>query len=186
MEIKETTMLIELFPRAHARLAALPLLGPDLDGLACRLSARGLQPPEIRKRLSRAPALAARLQASGLRQWRTLSRAQLLAFAPSPARQDRGLSALVRSLAEDLAARGVLRAPEPTPGERVLARYREFLAQVRGCAPATIRCHGLTVRELLAFLAFDQHPAALRTLAAPQLEAFLKAFGSNRSAGGPP
>ena len=171
-------MLIELFPRAHARLTVLPLLGPDLDGLARRLSARGLQPPEIRKRLSRAPALAARLQASGLRQWRTLSRAQLLAFAPSPARQDRGLSALVRSLAEDLEARGVLRVPEPTPSERVLACYREFLAQVRGCAPATIRCHALTVRELLAFLAFDQHPAALRTLAAPQLEAFLKALAT--------
>ena len=91
-------MLIELFPRAHARLTGLPLLGPELDGLARRLSARGLQPPEIRKRLSRTPALAARLQAGGLRQWRTLSRAQLLACAPSPARQDRGLSALVRSL----------------------------------------------------------------------------------------
>ena len=130
--------------------------------------------------------MAARLRAGSLRQWRTLSRAQLLAFASSPARQDRGLSTLVRSLAENLEARGVLRAPEPTPGERVLARYREFLAQVQGCAPATIRCHALTVRELLAFLAFDQHPAALRTLAAPQLEAFLKAFGSNRSAGGPP
>ena len=55
---------------------------------------------------------------------------------------------------------------------------REFLAQVRGGAPATIRCHALTVRELLAFLAFDQHPAALRTLAAPQLEAFLKALAT--------
>lgn len=169
-------MLIEWFPRAHARLAALPLLGPELDGLACQLSAQGLQPPEIRKRLSKATVLTARLQAGGLRQWRTLSRAQLLAFAPSPARQDRGLSALVRSLAEYLEARGVLRVPEPTPGERVLASYREFLAQVRGCAPATIRCHALTVRELLAFLAFDQRPAALQTLAAPHLEAFLKAL----------
>ena len=171
-------MLIELFPRAHARLAALPLLGSELDGLACRLSARGLQPPEIRKRISKATALAARLQAGGLRQLHTLSRAQLIACAPPKAREDRALSALVRSLADHLEARGILRAAAPTPSERVLASYREFLEQVRGCAAATIRCHSLTVRELLAFLAFDARPAALRTLAAPQLEAFLKTLAT--------
>ena len=171
-------MLIELFPQSHARLSALPLLGPELDGLARRLSAQGLAPPSIRKRIWKATALDARLQASGLRQIRALSRAQLLACAPRGARGDAALSALVRSLAEHLEARGALRVPPPTPSERLLSSYREFLAQVRGCAAATIRCHSLTVRELLAFLAFDTRPEALRTLAAPQLEAFLKALAT--------
>ena len=109
-------MLIELFPQSHARLSALPLLGPELDGLARRLSAQGLAPPSIRKRIWKATALDARLQASGLRQIRALSRAQLLACAPRGARGDAALSALVRSLAEHLEARGALRVPPPTLG----------------------------------------------------------------------
>lgn len=170
-------MLIELFPQSHARLSALPLLGPELDGLARCLSAQGVPPAAIRKRIWKATALAARLEASGLRQMRALSRAQLLACAP-PGTRDAALSALVRSLADHLEARGILQLPPPTPSERLLSSYREFLAQVRGCAAATIRCHSLTVRELLAFLAFDSRPEALRSLAAPQIEAFLKALAT--------
>lgn len=167
-------MLIDLFPQAHARLAALPLLGTELDGLARWLSARGVQPAAIRKRIWKATALAARLQADGLRQLRDASRAQLLACVPARAREDAALSALVRSLTAYLDARGVLPVPVPPPSERLLAHYRDFLRQVRGCAASTLRYHSHTVRELLASLAFDTDPDALRKLTATQLETFLK------------
>lgn len=170
-------MLIDLFPLAHARLAALPLLGPELDGLARWLAAQGVQPAAIRKRIWKATALATRLQADGLRQLRDVSRAQLLACVPSRARDDAALSALVRSLSAYLDARGVLPVPAPTPSERLLAHYRDFLRQVRGCAASTICYHSYTVRDLLALLAFDTDPDALRKLTAAQIETFLKALG---------
>ena len=169
-------MLIDMFPQAHARLTALPLLGPELDGLSQWLSAQGVQPAAIRKRIWKATALDARLQADGVRQLRTVSRTQLLTCAPPRARDDEALSALVRSLTSYLDACDALPVPEPIPSERLLARYREFLQRVRGCAASTIRYHAHTVRELLATLAFDTDPAALRKLVAPQLETFLKAL----------
>lgn len=169
-------MLIDLLPQAHARLTALPLLGPELDGLARWLSAQGLPPAAIRKRVRKATVLDARLQADGLRQLRTVSRTRLLACAPPRARDEEALSALVRSLTSYLDARGAWPAPAPTPSECLLDRYRDFLQRVRGCAASTVRNHARTVRELLAALAFDTDPAALQKLAAPQLEAFLKAL----------
>ena len=71
-------MLIDLFPRAHARFLKLPLLGDYLDGLARRLTTQGFTPARIRRRVCKAPVLEAMLASLGIRGLGELSRECLL------------------------------------------------------------------------------------------------------------
>ena len=52
-------MLIDLFPRAHARFLKLPLLGETLDGLAEWLAQQRFPPTPSRRRVRKAPVLEA-------------------------------------------------------------------------------------------------------------------------------
>ena len=92
-------MLIDLFPRAHARFAALPLVGSHLDRFVRWLGALGLAKISISRRISRTPRLDNMLRGEGVRELSQLSRADLLAFAPRRSSDDKYLSAVVRSLA---------------------------------------------------------------------------------------
>ena len=171
-------MLIDLFPRTHVRYTCLALLGTQLDGLARWLAARGFPAEAIRERIRKAPILEALLLPLGKGDLGQLSREQLLALAPRPARDNPYLSALVRSLAAYLDELGLLRQTVATPGARLVSAYLDFLGQVRGYAASTLGYHGYTVRELLAFLRFDDDPAALQTLAAPRIEAFMQSVAA--------
>ena len=167
-------MLIDLFPRVHARFIALPLLGPLLDGLARWLVTRGFPDTAIRGRIRKAPVLEALLRRRGVRDFSAVSHAQLLALTARKSQQNIYLSALVRSLAAWLSERGMLAARVATRGERLAGAYRKHLGQVRGLAASTQALHHRTALELLAFLHFDRNPAVLGTLDASRLEAFLK------------
>ena len=169
-------MLIDLFPRAHARYTSLPLLGPHLGGLAWWLREQAFFRVTIRYRMLRSRAPEADLQRQDVRGLGEISRARkLLWFAPSKARDGKHLSALVRSLAVHLEAQGVLQRPSVSRTELLAGTYRDHLAQVRGYARSTAGNHAALARELLGFLRFDDDPDALRTLGSPQLEAFVKA-----------
>ena len=128
-------MLIDLFPRAHARFAALPLLGSQLDRFVRWLDALGFARLPIRQRIRKTP----RLDNLAALWWRprveqALSRAELLAFAPRRSYDDVYLSALVRSQAAYLEERGTLAAPSATPSERLaLTRLTPLRFDVQGC-----------------------------------------------------
>ena len=130
-------MLIDLFPRAHARFLKLPLLGDHLDGLAQWLTTQGFPPSRIRRRVCKAPVLEGMLASLGIRDLGELSRERLLSLAPRPARNQRALSALVRSMAAFLADSDLVRVVGPGPGEILVRSYPEFLRQVRGLAAST-------------------------------------------------
>ncbi len=166
-------MLIDLFPRAHARFLKLPLLGDYLDGLAQRLTTQGFTPSRIRRRVCKAPVLEAMLASLGIRDLGELSRARLLSLAPRPARSQRDLSALVRSMAALLADRDLLQVVDPGPGEVLVRSYLEFLRQVRGLAASTLRHHRRTALGLLKFLGYDDRPEVLKTISPQHIEAFV-------------
>ena len=109
-------MLIDLFPRAHARFSALPLLGPQLDRLVRWLDALGFARIPIRQRIRKTPRLDSLLHWGGVRELSKLSRAELLTFAPRRCYDDVYLSALVRSLAAYLDAESG--AKKPPRGKR--------------------------------------------------------------------
>ena len=64
-------MLVDLFPRAHARFLALPLLGVQIQDFALWLGARGFTRDSIRRRVQRAPTLETLLREGGVRSTAT-------------------------------------------------------------------------------------------------------------------
>ena len=167
-------MIIDLFPRDHARFLKLPLLGDHLDGLAQQLTAQGFSSSRICRRICKAPVLEAMLASLGICDLGELSRDRLLSLAPRrPTRNQRNLSALVRSVTAFLADRDLLRGVDPSPGEVLVRAYLEFLLQVRGLAVPTLRHHRRTALGLLKFLAYDDHPEVLKTISSQHIEAFV-------------
>ena len=173
-------MLIDLFPRAHARYTSLPLLSTHLEGFARWLREQGFSHATIRQRVLRARALEADFQRQDVRGLGELSCAELLRFAPPKAKDAKHLSALVRSLTVYLETQGVLRRPSVSRTQLLVGTYRDHLTQVRGYAHRTAGNHAALARELLGFLRFEDNPDALRTLGPPQLEAFLKAAAARQ------
>ena len=107
-------MLSEMFPRAHARFASLPLLGPHIEEFMGWLSSRGYPPHPIRCRIRETPRLDARLRRRGIRRLADLSAPQLMSFAPRDS-QDNNLIAFLQHL-EDHRRNGV-----PTRNARLAA-----------------------------------------------------------------
>ena len=174
-------MLIDLFPRAHARFAALPLLGPQLDRFVRWLDELGFARIPIRRRIRKTPRLDNLLHCGGVRELSKLSTAELLSFAPRRCYDDAYLSALVRSLAAYLEERGTLATPSATPSERMVGAYRDYLDQVRGLAALTVQQHATSASELLGFLHFDDDPTVLPKLTASPLERFVKSVAARLS-----
>ena len=169
-------MLIDLFPRAHARFLALPLLGPLLDQLARWHADRGFNESQIRGRIRKAPVLEALLVERGLNDLGQVPKSCLLELTVRKSPDDLYLSALVHSQADFLEDRGMLAATAPTPGERLSDAYREHLRQVRGLATSTQAEYRRVALKLLDFLGFDHDPAVLTTLDGPQLDAFVRSM----------
>jgi hypothetical protein len=163
-------MLVDLFPRRHARFSSLPLLGPHLDDFVVWLSAQGHPRLPIRLRVRETPRVDARLRRRGIRQVEDLSRAELLALAPRDSQDDIYLAAMVRSLASYLDARGVLVPPPSTKSQILVQDYRSHLDQVRGLAETTMQHHASSASELLAFLRYDAEPRVLRRLTIGQVD----------------
>lgn len=175
-------MLAEIFPRAHARFASLPLLGPHLDGFVVWLCSQGYPLLPIRLRIRETPRLDALLSRRRVRRLGILSRAQFLEFAPRDSQEDIVLAATVRSLACYLDAHGLLARPAPpTPREQMVAAYRGYLERVRGLAESTLVHHCFTALELLVFVGFDGDLAVLRRVDQRQIEAFVRTSGTRLS-----
>lgn len=176
-------MLTELFPRAHARYAALPVLGPHLDGLVRWLWRVGYPAPRIRERVKAARRLAAQLEHAGVGRPEDLSAARLLSYAPVPAATDVYVAALVRSLVRYFDQEGLLLPAAPTPTNTLVARYRRYLEGVRGLSAHTVTTHASTVVQFLAFVHYDRAPDGLEALDASRLEGFVRETGARLSRG---
>ena len=174
-------MLAELLPRAHARLAALPLLGPHVSKFALWLRSQGYPDLPIRLRLRALPRLEARLGRRGVCGLANVSPAQLRACAPRRGASDLYLFALVRSLESFLDQHGLLAPASRTASEELVAVYRKHLEHVRGLATSTLKNHCDTASSLLAFLKFDRHREPLRDLDSRRIEAFLTATATRRT-----
>lgn len=167
-------MLVELYPRSHARFSSLRLLGPHVDGFVGWLQTLGYPRHPIRLRIRETPRVDARLRRRGVRRLEDLSRAELLGLAPRDSQKDVYLAAVVRSLAEYLDDQGILAPPTETQQQKLVATYRAHLDQVRGLVASTQVHHASTAFELLTFLGYEENPRALKTLKPRQIESFIK------------
>lgn len=170
-------MLAKIYPRAHARYASLPRLGPHLEGFVEWLSSQGYPPLPIRLRVRAAKQLETLLQRDGVARLEDLSAEELLAYAPARSQDDVYRAALVYSLARYLTEQRALAATPSTPALELTALYCKHLERVRGLSAATVRHHASTVRELLAYLGDDDLHAHLRALDEHSVEGFLQVIG---------
>ena len=154
----------------------MPLLGPLLEDFATGLVATRLSPNSGRNRIRKVPGFLTVLGRHCDFQANRLTRHQWLAVGPPGARVGMTLLCLVRSLADYLGERESLAVLVPTPSARLRETYQKHSLEVRGLASSTVRTHIRQARELLAFLEFDDRPAAPRELDAPRLEGFVKAI----------
>jgi integrase/recombinase XerD len=171
-------MLSSLFPQAHRRFHALPIIGGVLDELCEWLAARGHPHKGLRRRVTAAPHLERRLRDAGVRDLSELTVSDLLSFAPSPSRWTLQITAsLVRSLAKYLSERGRLKALPPKLTDQRVFEYERYLLDVRGLAPSTAERVAILVGEFLRFLGYDEDPKKLRNLRGADIQMFLIGLG---------
>jgi integrase/recombinase XerD len=168
-------VLVELFPRIHARFSSLPLLGPHVDDFVIWLHARGHARLPIYRRIREAPRVDKGLRRRGVRSLNQVSRLQLLKLAPQDSQDDIYLAVLVRSLADYLDEQGALADPVKTASQELVDAYRDYLDRVRGFAKMTLAHHASSAAEFLTFLGYEADPGVLRRLKPRKLEAFIKA-----------
>lgn len=170
-------MLAEIYPRAHARYASLPILGPYLDDFVAWLHSEGYPRLPICRRVRAAKPLDALLQRDKVTRLEELSAEQLLAYAPSSSQDDIYRAALVHSLVRYLRGQGALAPSLSTPASELTTSYCRHLEDTRGLAASTVKHHCATAREFLAYLGnCDDAPLKghLRSLAIEAIEDFLE------------
>lgn len=175
-------MLLELYPRVHRRYTSLPIIGPALDGFGTWLLKQGYSTDRTREYFRAAPRLARQLQQRGVRSLSGLTRARLLACAPTDSQADPDLAALVRQLDRYLDAELSLYPPRAaSPLDQRITAYATHLEQVRGFARSTCAYHRRTVTDLLTHLGYEKTPTRLAALTGRDLETFLCAVGPRQT-----
>ncbi len=177
-------MLAEIYPRAHARYASLPILGPYLDGFVVWLHSQGYPRLPICQRVRAAKHLDALLRRDEVARLEELSAEELLAYAPSSSQDDIYRAALVHSLVRYLGAQGALAPSRSTPASELTASYCQHLQHTRGLAVSTVKHHRATVCECLTYLGNfgDAHlDARLRSLDIGAIEGFLEVVAQRLS-----
>jgi len=167
-------MVRDLFPRAHARHAVVPIFG-STDGFAAWLDAQGYRRSTVRGHLRALGRLTRALCRQGHRSWGEQTGEALDRYAGAHAAADPQAAATARALARYLGDAG---PASSTPLAPPLASYREYLATVRGLTHSTIATHVATITELLESLDYTKRPTRLRTLGAGDLETFLQTLGA--------
>lgn len=170
-------MLIELYPRAHARFESLPLLGPHVEEFVVWLGSRGYSRDPMRMRLREMPRLEARLRRRGVRRLVEITASQLRRFAPQDSQDDIEMCALVRSLGQFLEQRHLLAKHKASAREEVVAAYTAYLDRLRGLARSTRVNHGATASEFLQFIGFDRNRNILGRIGQREVESFVVAVG---------
>jgi integrase/recombinase XerD len=166
-------MLVDIYPRFHARFSSLPILGPLVEDFVVWLHGKGYTRLLIQHRVRALSRVDARLRRRGVRRLQGLSRAKLLALAPRDSQDDVYFAAVVRSLALFLDERDVFEPSTPPRSHLLVREYCDYLDQVRGLAETTVMHHASMVSELLAFLGYDADPCVLRRLVIQQIDAFV-------------
>jgi len=171
-------MLDQLFPRVHRRYASLPILGPRLGDFARWLFQQGYPRHRVRHQIRTTRRVEQALHERGVRTLGDITRAELRACAPAYSWDGPDLVGTVRSLGRYLDAQGLLPALD-SPGqiEALVSAYEAYLQDVRGLARSTIAHHRWTAGQFLQHLGYEESPSRLCTLAATDMESFVRASG---------
>ena len=140
-------MLQSLFPKAHSKFRALPLLGSVADGFGDWLAAGGYTHGSQKFAIRFLTQADADLRKRGVRKLTELSRPVLYDSWRGLIETFPNHAGTVRTLARYLNEVGTIetgtieKAPIVTPAQVISDEYGSFLHKVRGCAPSTLSHH---------------------------------------------
>lgn len=175
-------MLDQLFPRVHRRYTSLPVLGARLGDFAGWLFQHGYPLHRVRQQIRTSRRIEVALHEQGICGFSEITRQQLRACAPAYSWDGPDLVGTVRSLERYLDAQGLLPARDP-PGrtETLVSVYETYLHDVRGLAHSTVTHHRVTAGQFLQHLGYEENPSRLSTLAATDVESFVRITGQRLS-----
>lgn len=175
-------MLDQIFPRVHRRYAALPVLGPRLGDFGRWLFQHGYPRHRVRQQIRTTRRIERALHDQGINRLGEITRERLRACAPAYSWDAPDLVGTVRSLERYLDAEGLLPARDPPGRTETLGNsYETYLHDVRGLAPSTVTHHRFTAGQFLQHLGYEENPSGLSTLAATDVESFVRISGQRLS-----
>ena len=175
--MKNHSLLHQLAPRAAAKWASVPVVGPLLQRFASWLSLKGYTHKTIRHRLGFLPKLGRRLQRQDVDLVEELTCEHLDAAEEAYRLRLPQMLQAVRLFRVFLREQELIQevGPDPpSPSEQELRAFGAHLRDVRGLAASSIRGHQRRLRPFLNFLRFDRRGRSLERLASEQIDAFLR------------
>lgn len=174
-------MLQSLFPKAHTKFRALPLLGPVADGFSDWLIASGYSPGSQKFVMRALPHADADFRRRGIRKVADLTRPVLYDAWRGLIKVLPEQAGIVRALARYLNAIGTIatgaveKGPLASPAALISNEYAGYLLEVRGCASSTISHHRLASRCFLEHI--EASGAKFDSLRPSDIEAYVTQAG---------
>jgi len=179
-------MLTRIFPRAHARYVALPLLGSVVNDFATWMLQHGYRKSTLRVDLKIFPRLDGALRRRGAKRPSDITSEMLEACLIAFHRRGQAKIGIIRSLRRYLEVMAIVGPSVPAPGSptsRLVAAYGDHLTKLRGLAHNTVRNHLRTATAFLDHLQHDAMPRRLQRIGAKDLEAFIRQTGKRLARG---
>lgn len=170
-------MLKKFYPFSYKKYSSLAILGPIAEDFTGWLWQHGYSCGYIMHLIWKMPRIEAVLLHRGIRQLRDISQADLVACDKALTRRFPDRRGQARGLERYLHAHGLIKATACNAQQAITRRlnsYARYLKDVQGAAESTIRTNLSMATEFLKHLRIEQHPARLATLAASDLESFIK------------
>ena len=179
-------MLAKLFPRSARRYSTLPLFGPVMDGFDDWLLERGYTHGSRRAELQIVVHVDRYLRRQGARRIQDLTALAFHRCWKALQRRNPTTAGVAHVLERFLRSHDLLPSPPiPTSSaiDAQMAAYSEYLQEVRGFSPSTVRSHIRTAIQFLTFLQFEKAPSVLADVDPSQLEGFIRKVGKSVSRG---
>ena len=179
-------MLEVLFPHAHERYAALPLLGSILDDFARWSLKQGYQRSTLRAQFKTMARVDRSLRRRGASDLTDITPEMLEACWSVFRRRNRMAGGIIQSLQRYLETTRLLQPPASAPSSPTICQlksYSAYLTDVRGLAHNTRRNHIATVTAFLEYLDYDVTPERLKTITVNEVEVFVRRSGKRLNRG---
>jgi integrase/recombinase XerD len=174
-------MLQSLFPGAHQKFRALPLLGSAVDGFDDWLAASGYTPGSRKFSMRFLKDADEDLRKRGVREIAALSRSTLYESWRDLIQVFPNHAGTLRAMARYLNATGIIqtgaieKAASLSPATLLSDEYASYLHRVRGSAASTISHHRHVSRCFLEYL--ESRTVGLHSVQASDIEAYITQAG---------
>ena len=169
--------MVSIFhPNSYLRYTSLPLLGPILDNFTTWLQKQGYKIETIQTHLEHSVKIDYFFHQRGIQCLTDLTHSDFEKVWQHCSQQHKRIASTVHRIKQFLEEAQIIKVPahkEVTQTELELSRFVNFLRNVNGFSPNTIRSYTIYVNSFLKYLNFEENTEALRNLSSKKIENFL-------------